>query len=183
MFNLENSEFIWPPRGWMQLKKVKKLKGGVIVKDPLFAKVSGLSYEITPTPVLSKNNQNKFAYHFQIEGWEYDINNDSKETPILSFTVKERVSDLNNRFLLSDIRSKGKPLESTQIISQRVLMAAMHMIREIDEGSIFPIRDTLLLYKIHPHQERLFSARKNKLALSNIMKRLLDDAENNNAAN
>lgn len=182
MSNLEKSEYVWPPRGWLQLSKIKKLSGQVIVKDPVFAKVSGLLYKIEPTPVFSKENKNKFAYHFYIEGWEYDINNTSFEYPILSFVVKERVSDLQNRFLLSEIRSNGRPLESTQILSQRVLSAALHFIHEIDNGNTPDKQNILLLYKVHPSQEELYSQRKDEEALTNIIKRLFDDADNNNAA-
>lgn len=181
MSNLDKTEFIWPPRGWMQLKKVENLSGSVIVKDPVFAKVSSLFYEITPTPVISKRNQNKFSYYFQIDGWEYDINNNSREFPVLSFVVKERVSHLTNHFLLSEIKSNGRPMKSTQIISHRILMAAIHFIREIDKGNAPAVRDTLLLYKVHPCQKRLYSERNNK-ALKNIMKNLLNNVDNNNAA-
>ncbi|MEM7618264.1 MAG: hypothetical protein AAF244_02655, partial [Pseudomonadota bacterium] len=129
------------------------------------------------------NNKTKFVYHFRIEGWEYDINNTSYEYPILSFVVKERVNNLENRFLLSEIRSNGRALKSTQILSHRVLSAAMYFIREIDRGRAPDRRNTLLMYKVHPCQKNLYSQRKDILALTNIIKRLFDGADNNNAAN
>ena len=182
MFHLDQSEYVWPPRGWIKLDKIQKLSGHTIVKDPVFAKVSGIFYKIQPTPIISKNNKDKFSYQFDIEGWEYDINNTSREYSILSFVLKERISKLQNRFLLTDIRSNGRPLKSTQIISHRVLSAALHFIREIDKGNAPDRRNTLLLYKVHPSQKELYSPRKDRLALTSMMKQVFNKAENNNAA-
>ncbi len=182
MLNLDKSEVEWPPRGWVQLDKIKRLSAHILVKDPVFGRISGLSYKIEPTPVISKKNKNKFLYHFQIDGWEYDINNASREFPILSFDVKEKIKDHKNRFLLLNIKSNGRPLKTTQITSHRVLSAALHLIREIDKGNAPDIRNTLLLYKVHPSQKELYSDRKDKDALSGMIKNLFKGADNNNAA-
>lgn len=182
MLNLDKSEIEWPPRGWVQLDKIKKLSAHILVKDPVFGRILGLSYKIEPTPVISKKNKNKFLYHFQIDGWEYDINNASREFPILSFDIKEKIRDHKNRFLLLNIKSNGRPLDSTLIISHRILSAALHFIREIDNGNAPDIRNTLLLYKVHPSQKELYSHREDKNALSSLIKSLFENADNNNAA-
>ncbi len=179
---LDKSEVEWPPRGWIQLDKIKKLSAHILVKDPVFGRISGLSYKIQSTPVISKKKKNKFLYHFQIDGWEYDINNTSREFPILSFDVKEKIHEQKNCFLLLNIRSSGRPLKTTQIISHRVLSAALHFIREIDNGNAPDFRNTLLLYKVHPSQKELYSHREDDKALSGIIRNFFNNADNNNAA-
>jgi len=177
---LDTSECVWPPRGWAQLDNIDKLCGRVIAKDPEYGKVFGLSYNIVPTPVISKQNNKKFIFHFQIDGWEYDIKNTSREFPILSFDIKEKIDDLQNRFLLLNIRSKGRPLKASQILSQRVLKAALHFIREIDAGCAPDIEHSLLLYKVHPTKNLIVNDSQQKLRA--LIKELFEKSDNNNAA-
>jgi hypothetical protein len=155
---MSKSEFAggaWPPRGWKKLNEISKLSGQAIIKDPQSAQVNGLSFKIEPLPVY-KNNTRTHIYSFQIDGWEYSINNDSREFPVLHFLLKEKDAVGLSNSILSDIKAYARPVRVTPRSSQRTLMAALLMIKQIINGQVPDAERTLKLYKIHPSQRSLY---------------------------
>jgi len=148
----------WPPRGWEQLGDIHTTKAQAIAKDPASARVTGLSYNIEPLPVYQKNESKRvFVYAVHIDGWEYTINNESREFPILSFMLQERAdSSSPKHFYMSDIKTKSRPVRLTERSAHRSLMAALLMMKQIVGGQLPDANKILRLYKIHPTQRSLY---------------------------
>lgn len=147
----------WPPRGWEQLSTIEKTSGQAIIKEPASARVAGLTYNIEPIPVYQKDNQRVFCYALQIDGWEYTIHNDSREYPILSFMFQERPDPaVPKSFYISDIKSKARPVIVTERSAHRSMMAALFMIKQINNSLVPDTERVLRLYKIHPTQRSLY---------------------------
>lgn len=147
----------WPPRGWEQLATIEETQGQAIVKEPASARVAGLTYHIEPVPVYQKNNKRIFVYSLQIDGWEYNIHNESREYPVLSFMFQER-SDKNapKNFYISDIKTQARPVIVTERSAHRSMMAALFMIKQIAAAQVPDAERILRLYKIHPTQRSLY---------------------------
>ncbi|MEM6811397.1 MAG: hypothetical protein AAF549_02910 [Pseudomonadota bacterium] len=146
----------WPPKGWRELGIIKKLSEQAIFKDPYSAKVIGLSYKIEPAPVI-KNNIRYNLYNIQIDGWEYTINNESREFPVLSFLLAEKEGEgIVCDSMISKIKTHSRSVINTKNSGQRALNAALYFIEEINNGSVPDFDQVLKLYKIHPSQRRLY---------------------------
>lgn len=147
----------WPPRGWKQLGYIETSSGQAISKDPLSARVTGLVYNIEPSPVYRKNSTRIFVYSVRIDGWEYTIHNESREYPVLSFSLQERLDpDVPKDFYISDIRTKSRVIRITERSAHRSLMAALFMMKQINNAQVPDIERVLRLYKIHPSQRSLY---------------------------
>lgn len=148
----------WPPRGWDQLGTIQTTTAQAIAKDPASARVAGLSYTVEPLPVYQKDNSNRiFVYAVHIDGWEYTINNESREFPILSFMLQERTDKHSPKhFYMSDIKTKSRPVRLTERSAHRSLMAALLMMKQISGGQLPDANKILRLYKIHPTQRSLY---------------------------
>ena len=148
----------WPPRGWKQLGHIKKTSGQAITKDPASAQVTGLVYNIDPTPVYRDNNRHSIAYAIHIDGWEYTIHNESREYPVLSFMLQERPDPATAKNLyISNIKTKSRPVRVTERSAHRCLMAALFMMKQINGEQVPDIERVLRLYKIHPSQRSLYN--------------------------
>lgn len=147
----------WPPRGWEQLRTIQQTTAQAITKDPASARVAGLTYDVETLPVYQKNNKRAFVYAIQIDGWEYTINNESREFPILSFMLQERPDkSMSKHFHMSDIKTKSRPIGLTERSAHRSLMAALFMMKQIVCGQVPDADRVLRLYKIHPSQRSLY---------------------------
>lgn len=147
----------WPPRGWEQLGSIEKTSGQAVIKDPASARVAGLTYNIEPLPVYQKNNQRTLIYSLQIDGWEYNIHNESREFPVLSFIFQARPDkSLPKNFYMSDIKTKSRPVIITERSAHRSMMAALFMMKQIINGRVPDTNRILRLYKIHPTQRSLY---------------------------
>ena len=146
------SDSVWPPKGWKEFSDITLLNNQTIFKDPHTSKLSGLCYSIEPIPVFKKKSRT-FIYNIAIESWEYSINNESSEFPVLSFLIGERyaIPQMTER-IIENIKSFSRPIESTPLSSQRSLMAALFFIKQINNDYMPDIEKTLSLYKIHPSQ-------------------------------
>ena len=183
MSHLEKSEYVWPPQGWAQLEKIAQLSGQTIVKDAYHGTISGFSYHIEPTPIIAKDNQQRYLYHFQIDGWEYDINNASREYPILSFTLKERDVGGEVALSLSHIRIKARPFIKTKLSAHRLFKAALFFIQKINDNETIHYLSILEQFKIHPKQKYLYHKKEmSPCPVTKIFMSLFDKADNNNAA-
>ena len=157
MCKFETLGISWPPKGWEHLKVIYRSSGQSLSKDPRSACVNGLSYQIEPLALYNKNQQRSFVYAVQIEGWEYAINNDSREFQVLSFMLRERPDENAPKdFYISDIKVNARPLRVTERSAHRVLMAAQFMIKQIDSDLVPETERILRLYKIHPSQRSLY---------------------------
>jgi hypothetical protein len=147
----------WPPRGWKPLDVITDYKGQTLSKDPRTAKVTGISFIIEPTALQARDCHNIYAYRINIAGWEYNIQNESREFPILSFTVRDRIDRyLPKEYYLEDIKSKSRPIRVTERSAHRAVSAAVFIIKQINTDAIVDTDRVLRLYKIHPSQRSLY---------------------------
>ncbi|HPD83607.1 MAG: hypothetical protein R3D88_04055 [Alphaproteobacteria bacterium] len=149
----------WPPKGWKEFFEIEASHGQSILKDPVSACVTGLSYHIDPIPTYHKNNDRKFVYAVCIEGWDYNIYNESREYPVLSFVLHERPEENTSKYLyMSDIRTQGRSVKITERSAYRAFMAALFLMKQINSGQVSEAERILRLYKIHPTQRSLYDA-------------------------
>lgn len=147
----------WPPRGWKPLDVITDYKGQTLSKDPRTAKVTGISFLIEPTALQARDRHNVYAYKINIAGWEYNIQNESREFPILSFTIRDRIDHyLPKEYYIKDIKSKSRPIQVTERSALRAVSAAVFIIKQIMTDSIVDTNRVLRLYKIHPSQRSLY---------------------------
>lgn len=147
----------WPPLGWEQLRAIKTSSAQAILKDPASARVLGLTYNIEPLPLYLKSKERVFVYDIQIEGWEYNIQNESREFPVLSFTLRSRPNGKSPKnYYISNIKVKARPLTLTERSAHRAYMAALFMMKQIISSQVPDSERILKFYKIHPTQKSLY---------------------------
>jgi len=151
MSELNKPDLSWPPEGFQELGDIKNLSAQAISKDPHTAKVIGASYTIEIS-ALQRDDKKDYIYSFQIDAWEYTINNESREFPILSFVLKP---DAGYRGI-GNIKTYSCPVKTTRKSSQRTYMAALSMLRSISDGIVPDLEQYLKIYKIHPSQKKLY---------------------------
>ena len=146
---------------------IKKRNGQSLTKDPQTARVRGLSYRIGSDP-LSINDKRFYIHRIRIDGWEYTIQNDSHEYPILSFKIMDRFDQsIPEEYYVSDI----KTLSSSVVLTERAVCRALQLFRfftrQIDRGHVPDIEKALRIYKLHPLQlnivERNIDMRRNHI--------------------
>jgi hypothetical protein len=144
----------WPPKGWDKLSYISRSCAQAISKDPLSARVTGLSYNIEPCPTSA----GRYVYAFSIEGWEYNIYNESIEFPVLSFLLRERPdSKPSKSYYISEIKTQARALRLTERSAHRILMATAFFIKQIDSDQVPDFERILKLYKIHPNQRSQYN--------------------------
>jgi len=156
MSHTEYSGGVWPPQGWEQFKGIELLNDQTIHKDPISSIVSGLCYKIEPIPVFKKKTRT-YIYNVTIERWEYSINNESREVPILSFLLAETkpmAIPMARQLVIEDIKALSRPIKSTAKSTYRVLSAALFLMDQINQDKVPDIEKTLKDYKLHPSQSR-----------------------------
>ena len=147
----------WPPRGWDRLSFLKKLSGQALHKDIVHATITGLYYKIDPVPVYLQNNKRSYVYRVNIEGWDYSIQNDSREYHVLSFDMSERFNkSLSKDYFISNIKTQSHSFALNQRSASRAYMAAVIMMRQIDNGQVPDYERILRLHKIHPSHRNLY---------------------------
>lgn len=150
----------WPPQGWEQFEMIDQSYGQAILKNPISAVVTGMSYVIEPVPVIDKTNQRKYAYAVRIDGWDYNIYNESSEYSILSFTIYEKLQrDRSNKLFVSKIKTRSQSLPKTYESGKRIMNAAIFMMKKIERGDVPDFDKILRMYKVHPTQRRLYASR------------------------
>lgn len=153
----------WPPAGWDKLAFIKTTNGQAIAKDLTSAKVVGLSYSIEPLPIYQENTGRGTLYALQIDGWEYNIHNESREYPVLSLMLRERNKhNISRNNYISDIRTNAQLIRRTPRSTHRSLMAALFIIKQIKNNQVPDTDRILRLYKIHPSQRDLYSGEHEK---------------------
>lgn len=154
--NFESIGVHWPPAGWKRLRHITRPKGHAITKDPENGTVRGLSYRIDSVPLYHKNTL-YFIHTIQIDGWDYNIHNDSQEYPVLSFNVRDRF-DLRTRAesCVSDIESLSCPVAFCKPAVRRAVRAALCFIGHIDKGQVPDTHQILKDYGLHPSQIRVY---------------------------
>lgn len=158
MSQTEFSGGVWPPRGWEQFKNIELLSYQTIYKDPISATVTGLCYKVEPIMVFNKKIRT-CVYNVTIERWEYSINNDSQDLPVLSFLLGEaKVMPMARELVVENIKVCSRPIKTTAKSSHRVLMAALSLMRHINNDHHPDVNNLLRLYKLHPSQGRSYNA-------------------------
>lgn len=136
-----------------KLKKIgqQPIHGESTTRDSATSSIRGLNYSIEAI----KNRQN--YYEVVITGWRYSIHHETHEFPILSFQCENPATfKKSKRFLFGNIKVKSRSLISTVPSSQRALMAALFLIKQIEKGQVPDANRILRLYKIHPSQHSLY---------------------------
>ncbi len=160
MSDKQKLEGFWPPRGWKQFGFIKKLSAQAIFKDPVLAVITGMNYKIETVPTYNNENSKRYVYRLSIKGWDYSIQNESREYNILSFDFQERVNKLNSKkYYISNIKIKSRPIRLTQHNAQRVCVAAIFLIKKIEAGQVADFKKILRLYKLYPSQTNAFADR------------------------
>lgn len=145
-------EGVWPPTGWTSLGGIQKLSGQSLVKDMHTARVRGLVYRIASDPIQSIDDP-FYIHRVRVDGWEYTIQNDSSEYPILSFSVMDRFDqNIPEEYYISSIRSMSCPVEQTEKTVQRTINLFRFLVRQIDGGTVPDIDRIMRMYRLHPLQ-------------------------------
>lgn len=146
----------WPPLGWNQFFGVSSSSGRAVAKDISRAKIYGLQYSIESVP-LFKMDKKLLRHDILIEGWEYSILNDSREYPVLSFSLYDRFDpSLEKECFVTDIRSYSSHIPHTRRSVNRSVSATLFFIRQISEGTVPDVNRVLRAYKLHPNQAYLY---------------------------
>ena len=151
MGHLKSSSFVWPPRGWRQFEAVTQSNGQAVTKDIQTARIFGLSYAIECEPIY--HLESRFHQHsVHIEGWEYSIQNESSEYPVLSFQFSDRY-DLKKpkEFYIDDIKALAKPIRKEARSARRCIMAGLFFIKQIQAGQVPDVDRVLHMYRLHPN--------------------------------
>lgn len=157
MCKFKNLGVSWPPKGWDVFNQIDQSFGQSLTKDPMSAKVSGLTYVIEPVPLYTETLERRYIYSVRIEGWDYNIHNESREYSILSFILKDRSdTTLPKSYFISDIKTLHRPIRLCERSAHRALMAALFLMKQINSDSVPDVKRILRLYKIHPSQRSLY---------------------------
>lgn len=147
----------WPPEGWKQLQDIDLSYGQAILKNPVSAIVTGMTYAVEPFPVRNDDQTRHYYYNVNIKGWDYNIYNESCEYSVLSFMLKDRPhSKAPKHYYMSNIKTQSQKLNLTERSAHRTFMAALFMMKQIASGRVPEVERILKLYKIHPAQRSLY---------------------------
>ncbi len=147
-----NKDGVWPPNGWTSLGGVKKLSGQSLVKDPQTARMRGMIYRIVSDPIQSPG-ENFYIHRVRVDGWEYTIQNDSSEFPILSFSVMDRFDEnIPEEYYVSSIKMMSCPVELSEKTVSRTISLFRFLVRQIDNGTVPDIDRVMRVYRLHPLQ-------------------------------
>ncbi|MBN8520614.1 MAG: hypothetical protein J0L77_01780 [Alphaproteobacteria bacterium] len=156
---ISSGEFYWPPRGWKHLGVLASPKGQAMAKDIETARIYGLNYRIHRDAVF-ESRQSLSHYHISLDAWEYSILNESREYPVLSFDILDRVDLLKPaEACLTDIKILARPLDQPHQHAHRVLNAAMIMIRQIDRGIVPDVDRILAIHRLVNHAGKKMKTR------------------------
>lgn len=155
----------WPPRGWEGLSATQYASGQAIVKNPSEAKITGIQYRINPVPRANHCRENSsFLYAVEFVAWEYTIYNNSQEFPIISFILKEKCTPNKNHSLsIDDVKIQAQNIRMTDEIAERVMMASLYFIRQVENGRVPDWARILRFYRLAP--ARILSAQNKIKAL------------------
>lgn len=142
----------WPPRGWEGFGATQRASGQAIVKNPSEAKITGIQYSINPVPRAGSRDEDcSFLYAVEFVAWEYTIYNNSQEFPIISFVLKEQYAPNNNhRLSIDDVKIQAQNIKITDEIAERVMMASLYFIRQVENGNVPDWARILRFYRLAP---------------------------------
>lgn len=147
----------WPPRGWESLGHIEHTKFEAVKKEPATACVLGATYKIEIFPFRRKDNRLTVLYDIEINGWEFNIYNESREYQFLSIMLTDLPHKLAPKeYYSSSIKTMLQPMRITQRSVERSIIAAASMMRQIEKGIVPECEKILKLYKIHPSQRSLY---------------------------
>jgi hypothetical protein len=153
---MEKGTFYWPPRGWKQLGNISRPEGQAIAKDIKTARIYGLSYTIR-TDRIFDGRQDVNRYGVSLDAWEYSILNESKEYPVLSFDLTDRLDLLKPReHYISGIKVLARPIRDDRMTARRAMTAAVFLIRQIELGLVPDVDRVLSIYRLRDDVETPF---------------------------
>lgn len=173
MGHFKKSSITWPPHGWKQFEAVEKCRAQAVTKDIQTARIFGLSYIIECEPVY-RLESHFYQHKISIEGWEYSIQNESSEYPVLSFELSDRY-DLKKpkEFYIDNIKALAKPVCKEARSARRCVMASLFLIKQIQAGQVPDIDKVLSMYRLHPNMR--FYEEKGELRPDLVRERLEDE--------
>lgn len=146
------NDSLWPPAGWASLNKFIKRTGQSLTKDPNTAKVRGLTYKIASDPLHIKD-KSFHIHHILITSWEYTIQNDSNEFPVLRLKIMDRFDDaIPEVFYISGIKAMSCPVIMSERSASRSLQLMRFLLTQIDKGFVPDIDRSMRMYRLHPLQ-------------------------------
>lgn len=123
-----------------------------MMKDANSARVRGLSFKITSDPLFVMG-QSYHVHRLCIDAWEYTIQNDSMEFPVLSMRIADRFdANIPEEFFVSDIKALSCPVDLTEKSVRRSLQLARFLVRQIQKGFVPDTDKSLRMYRLHPVQ-------------------------------
>ncbi len=138
----------WPPKGWPQFKAISRKAAQALTKDLKTARIYGLSYKIQSMPLYHLDG--KYSAHtIDISGWEYTIQNDSQEYPVLSFKILDQ-HDSGQALTehISNIKVFARPVEVSAQTAKRAILAGLFLMKQINGGFVpDPVR-VLRVYRL-----------------------------------
>jgi hypothetical protein len=152
MSNDFEHEETWPPLGWDSLLKHKKRTGQSLTKDANTAKVRGLTYKITSDPLHIKD-RSFYIHHVRINAWEYTIQNDSNEFPVLRLKIMDRFDEnIPEIFYISGIKAMSCPVILNERSARRTVQLMRFLLAQIERGYVPDIDRSMRMYRLHPLQ-------------------------------
>ena len=140
----------WPPAGWPNLYQIDSPSGQAVTKNMTDGKLLGHAYSIVSVP-LFRADQRLYRHDIAIEGWEYTIQEDSTEYPILSLSLYDRFDLREPReHFISDIKTPAGTLRKSPRSARHALNAALFLIRQISGGFICDYERVLKIYGLLP---------------------------------
>lgn len=157
MGRFESLNISWPPAGWSQFSAVTASAGQSVAKDIGKARILGLQYHIESIP-LFRQDAKIYAHDITIQGWEYSILNESREYPVLSFSLMDRFDcTMPRECFVTDIRAYDTLLPHTRRTAARAVGAALFLLRQIAEGAVPDVDRVLRSHRLHPAQTSLYA--------------------------
>ena len=138
----------WPPKGWPQFKSISHKCKQALIKDLKTARIYGLSYKIQSMPLYHLDGK-YFSHDIEINGWEYTIQNDSQEYPVLSFKLLDRHDEqMGLADHISNIKVCARMIDITDQTAKRTALAGLFLMKQIGGGFVPDPARVLRVYRL-----------------------------------
>ncbi len=138
----------WPPKGWPQFSGITQKSAQALVKDLKTARIYGLSYCVRSTPLYQLDGR-YYCHTVDIAGWEYTIQNDSQEYPVLSFKLTDRYDQAQPMLdYISSVKVFARPIDVTAQNAKRAALAGLFLMKQVGEGFVPDPRRVLKVYRL-----------------------------------
>ncbi len=142
----------WVPKGWPFFQGIGKKENQSLYKSAQDKIVYGLSYRVESEPVWYRG-RNLDLHILRIDSWEYTIQQDSNERPVLTISFLDRYdARIPLEHLVLSIKVMGCPVAVTRHSARRVMLTAQLFLKQISAGQIPDVDNVLRIYRVNPLQ-------------------------------